>query len=140
MELYRYIGGINAVTLPVPMMNILNGGAHADNNVDIQEFMIRPVGAQSFREAMRMGTDVYRRLGRILKSRGLSTTVGDEGGFAPDLEDDEQALQLLVEAIEQAGYRRARRSTSRWTRRPANGRTRAHTAFPSAAGRFPKRN
>lgn len=81
MELYRYIGGINAVTLPVPMMNILNGGAHADNNVDIQEFMIRPVGAQSFREAMRMGTDVYRRLGRILKSRGLSTTVGDEGRF-----------------------------------------------------------
>ena len=105
MELYRYLGGINGVTLPVPMMNILNGGAHASNNVDIQEFMIRPIGARSFREAMKIGTEVYHQLKKVLHSRGLSTTVGDEGGFAPDLEDDEQALQLLVEAIEKAGYR-----------------------------------
>lgn len=104
MEFYRYLGGINGVTLPVPMMNILNGGAHASNNVDIQEFMIRPVGAHSFREAMKIGTEVYHQLKKVLHSKGLSTAVGDEGGFAPDLEDDEQALQLLVEAIEQAGY------------------------------------
>lgn len=105
MEFYRYLGGLNGVTLPIPMMNILNGGAHASNNVDIQEFMIRPVGAHSFREAMKIGTDVYHQLKNVLHGRGLSTTVGDEGGFAPDLEDDEQALQLLVEAIEKAGYR-----------------------------------
>lgn len=104
MELYRYLGGINGITLPVPMMNILNGGAHASNNVDIQEFMIRPVGARSFQEAMKIGTEVYHQLKKVLHSKGLSTTVGDEGGFAPDLEDDEQALQLLVEAIEGAGY------------------------------------
>ncbi|MBC8558445.1 phosphopyruvate hydratase [Fumia xinanensis] len=104
MEFYRYLGGMDGVTLPVPMMNILNGGAHASNNVDIQEFMIRPVGAQSFREAMKIGTEVYHQLKKVLHSKGLSTTVGDEGGFAPDLEDDEQALQLLVEAIEGAGY------------------------------------
>lgn len=104
MELYRYLGGVNGVTLPVPMMNILNGGAHASNNVDIQEFMIRPVGARSFQEAMKIGTEVYHQLKKVLHSKGLSTTVGDEGGFAPDLEDDEQALQLLVEAIEGAGY------------------------------------
>ncbi len=104
VELYRYLGGINGITLPVPMMNILNGGAHASNNVDIQEFMIRPVGARSFQEAMKIGTEVYHQLKKVLHSKGLSTTVGDEGGFAPDLEDDEQALQLLVEAIEGAGY------------------------------------
>lgn len=104
-EFFRYLGGVNAVTLPVPMMNILNGGAHASNNIDIQEFMIRPIGAESFEEAMRMGTDVYRALGKLLKQQGLSTTVGDEGGFAPDLESDEHALQLLVQAIEEAGYR-----------------------------------
>lgn len=104
LELYRYIGGVQGVTLPVPMMNILNGGAHAGNNVDIQEFMIMPVGARSFREAMRMGTEIYAQLGRLLKEKGLSTTVGDEGGYAPDLEGDEQALAFLVESIGRAGY------------------------------------
>lgn len=105
LPLYRYLGGVNGVTLPVPMMNILNGGAHASNNVDIQEFMIMPVGANSFRDAMRIGTEIYIQLGQTLKERGLSTTVGDEGGYAPNLADDEQALALLVEAIERAGFR-----------------------------------
>ena len=104
MELFQYVGGVSGVTLPVPMMNILNGGAHAGNNVDIQEFMIMPVGASGFRQAMEMGTAVYARLGKLLKQRGLSTTVGDEGGYAPDLENDEQALAYLVEAISAAGY------------------------------------
>ena len=102
---YRYIGGAAASILPVPMMNILNGGAHADNNVDIQEFMIMPVGADSFHGAMRMATAVYGALKNLLRSQGLSTGVGDEGGFAPDLQDDEQALQLLTAAIEAAGFR-----------------------------------
>ena len=102
---YRYIGGAAASILPVPMMNILNGGAHADNNVDIQEFMIMPVGADSFHGALRMATAVYGALKNLLRAQGLSTGVGDEGGFAPDLQDDEQALQLLTAAIEAAGFR-----------------------------------
>ncbi len=102
--LYRYLGGTNARTLPVPMMNILNGGAHAANNVDIQEFMILPIGAPSFAEALRWGSEVYHTLGKLLRSRGLSTTVGDEGGYAPNLESDEAALSLLTEAIFAAGY------------------------------------
>ena len=104
-SLYNYIGGVNAKTLPVPMMNILNGGAHADNNVDIQEFMIMPVGAGSFHDAMRMACAVYTALKGLLRRQGLSTAVGDEGGFAPDLQDDEQALRLLTEAIQAAGLR-----------------------------------
>ena len=104
MPLYRYLGGTNARTLPVPMMNILNGGAHAANNVDIQEFMILPVGAPSFAEALRWGSEVYHKLGELLKKRGLATTVGDEGGFAPNLENDEAALALLTDAIFAAGY------------------------------------
>ncbi len=104
VPLYRLIGGMSPCGTPLPMMNILNGGLHADNNVDIQEFMIVPVGADSFDEAMRMGTDVYRALKQILKRGGHSTAVGDEGGFAPNLEDDEQALQVISEAIVQAGY------------------------------------
>lgn len=104
LELYRYIGGAHGVVLPVPMMNILNGGAHADNNVDIQEFMIVPKGAGSFCRAMKMGTEIYASLKTTLRQRGLATAVGDEGGFAPSLRDDEQALELLVEAIESAGY------------------------------------
>lgn len=103
-DLFKYIGGINANLLPIPMMNILNGGAHADNNVEIQEFMIFPSGAKSFHEAMKMGTQIYFSLKRILKSKGLSTSIGDEGGFAPNLEEDEQALELIVEAIENSGY------------------------------------
>ena len=102
--LYEYIGGVNAKTLPVPMMNILNGGEHADNNVDIQEFMVMPVGAVSFKEALRMGTEVFHNLKTVLKSRGYNTAVGDEGGFAPNLNSNEEALQTIMEAIEKAGY------------------------------------
>lgn len=104
MPLFRYIGGISALRLPTPLFNVLNGGAHAANNVDIQEFMLAPVGLPSFAEALRCGSEIYHTLGGILRGRGLATTVGDEGGFAPDLESDEQALELLCEAIERAGY------------------------------------
>ncbi len=105
MELYEYIGGTNAKTLPVPMMNILNGGEHADNNVDIQEFMVMPVGAESFKEALRMGAEIFHNLRSVLKERGLATSVGDEGGFAPNLSSNEEALKTIVEAIEKAGYK-----------------------------------
>ncbi|HKA84936.1 MAG TPA: phosphopyruvate hydratase, partial [Acidimicrobiales bacterium] len=104
LPLYRYVGGANAHVLPVPMLNVLNGGVHADNNVDFQEFMILPVGAASFREALRWGAETYHVLKSVLHDRGLSTAVGDEGGFAPDLGSSEEALRLLVEAIEGAGY------------------------------------
>jgi enolase len=103
--LFRYLGGVNAKFLPVPMMNILNGGKHADNNVDFQEFMIMPVGASSFREALRMGAEVFHNLKNVLKDRGLNTAVGDEGGFAPDLKSSDEALELLSQSIEKAGYR-----------------------------------
>ena len=106
--LYRYLGGANARVLPVPMMNIINGGAHADNRLDLQEFMIMPVGAKRFSEALRMATEVFHTLKALLKQRGLSTAVGDEGGFAPDLQSNEEALSLIVEAIEGAGYRPGR--------------------------------
>jgi enolase len=106
--LYRYLGGANACTLPVPMMNIINGGAHADNRLDLQEFMIMPVGAVRFSEALRMATEVFHTLKALLKKRGLSTAVGDEGGFAPDLGSNEEALGLIVQAIEEAGYRPGR--------------------------------
>lgn len=105
MPLYQYLGGVNAKTLPVPMMNILNGGEHADNNVDIQEFMIMPVGAKSFKEALQMGTEIYHTLKKVLQEKGLATAVGDEGGFAPDLSSNEEALKTIVEAIEKAGYK-----------------------------------
>jgi len=104
LPLYRYVGGVNAHVLPVPMMNVLNGGEHADNNVDLQEFMIMPVGAASFREALRWGAETYHVLKKVLQDRGLSTAIGDEGGFAPDLGSNEEACQLLVQAIEQAGF------------------------------------
>ena len=104
LPLYQYIGGCNALTLPVPMMNIMNGGKHADNNVDLQEFMVMPVGAESFDEALRMGAEVYHGLKSVLKSRGLSTAVGDEGGFAPNLQSNEEAVEVIVEAIDAAGY------------------------------------
>lgn len=104
IPLYQYIGGINAYTLPTPMMNILNGGAHAGNNIDIQEFMIVPTGAESFEHAMKMGTEVYHSLKALLKQKGYSTAVGDEGGFAPDLESDEAALDFLTDAISVSGY------------------------------------
>jgi enolase len=105
LPLYRYVGGANAHVLPVPLMNVLNGGAHADSNVDLQEFMLAPVGAVSFSEAMRWGTETYHALKSLLHERGLSTGLGDEGGFAPDLPSNEEALRLLVAAIERAGYR-----------------------------------
>ncbi len=105
LPLYQYLGGVNAKELPVPMMNILNGGAHADNNVDIQEFMIMPVGASSFAEALRTNAEIYQALKAVLKGKGLGTAVGDEGGFAPNLESNEEALQVIVEAIEKAGYK-----------------------------------
>ncbi len=105
LPLYRYIGGTNARELPVPMMNILNGGAHADNNVDIQEFMIMPVGAKTFSEGLRMGAEIFHSLKKVLKSKGYNTAVGDEGGFAPNLGSNEEALQVIVEAISSAGYK-----------------------------------
>jgi enolase len=105
LPLYRYVGGTNACTLPVPMMNILNGGAHADNKVDVQEFMVMPIGASTFAEGLRMGTEVFHALKGVLKAKKLSTNVGDEGGFAPDLKSNEDALKLVMQAIEKAGYR-----------------------------------
>jgi len=105
LPLYKYIGGVNSKVLPVPMMNILNGGKHADNNVDIQEFMIMPVGALNFREALRMGAEIFHSLKSVLKGKGLNTAVGDEGGFAPNLKSNEEALKTIVEAIEKAGYK-----------------------------------
>ncbi len=105
LPLYRYVGGVQANTLPVPLMNILNGGAHADNKVDVQEFMIMPVGANSFGQGLRMGAEIFHALKAVLKKKGLSTNVGDEGGFAPDLASNEDALKLVMQAIEQAGYK-----------------------------------
>jgi enolase len=105
MSLYQYIGGVNAKTLPVPMMNILNGGKHADNNVDIQEFMVMPVGAKTFSDALRMGAEIFHNLKSVLKAKGYNTAVGDEGGFAPNLKSNEEAVQVILEAIEKAGYK-----------------------------------
>jgi enolase len=103
--LYRYLGGESAVTLPVPMMNIINGGAHANNSVDMQEFMILPVGAASFSESLRYGAEIFHSLKSVLNKKGLNTAVGDEGGFAPDLSSNEAAIEVILEAIEQAGYK-----------------------------------
>ena len=104
MPLYRYVGGVNAVTIPVPMLNILNGGAHSDNNLDVQEFMILPIGADSITEGIRWCAEVYHHLKKLLKNRGLSVAVGDEGGFAPNIANEEEAIQLIMEAITKAGY------------------------------------
>ncbi len=105
MPLYRYVGGVQATTLPIPMMNILNGGSHADNKIDFQEFMIMPVGADQFSEALRMGTEVFHHLKKVLKNDGYSTNVGDEGGFAPNLESNDKAIEYVLRAIESAGYK-----------------------------------
>ncbi|MGK2905147.1 MAG: phosphopyruvate hydratase [Desulfuromonadales bacterium] len=105
LPLYQYLGGINAKELPVPMMNIINGGEHADNNVDIQEFMIMPTGAGSFKEALRMGAEIFHALKKVLKNKGYNTAVGDEGGFAPDLKSNEEALEVIMDAIRAAGYK-----------------------------------
>jgi enolase len=105
LPLYRYIGGVGACTLPVPMMNILNGGSHADNSIDIQEFMVMPIGADSFHEGLRMGTEIFHNLKKVLKENGHSTNVGDEGGFAPNLGSNEEAIETILIAIEKAGYK-----------------------------------
>jgi enolase len=105
LPLYKYIGGPNAKVLPVPMMNIMNGGAHSDAPIDIQEFMVMPVGAESFREALRMGAEIFHSLKKVLKARGLSTAVGDEGGFAPKLASNEDALEAIAKAVKEAGYK-----------------------------------
>jgi enolase len=105
MPLYKYLGGVNACRLPMPMMNILNGGLHAANNVDLQEFMIMPIGGKTFKEALRIGVEVFHALAGVLKSKGFSTAVGDEGGFAPDLKSNEQAVEVVLEAIKKAGYK-----------------------------------
>lgn len=105
LPLYRYVGGVSANTLPVPMMNIINGGSHADNSIDFQEFMIMPVGGETFSDAIRMGTEVFHHLKKVLSKRGLATNVGDEGGFAPNLGSDDEALQVISEAVENAGYK-----------------------------------
>ena len=105
VPLYQYLGGFNSKQLPVPMMNILNGGAHADNNVDIQEFMVMPVGAKSFKEALRMGAEIFHNLKAVLKAKGYNTAVGDEGGFAPNLSSNEEAITVIIEAVEKAGYK-----------------------------------
>lgn len=105
VPLFRYVGGVNSTLLPVPMLNILNGGSHADNGIDFQEFMVMPFGATSFAEALRMGTEVFHHLKAVLKAKGLSTNVGDEGGFAPNIKNNEEALQTVMQAIESAGYR-----------------------------------
>ena len=105
IPLYKYLGGINAKTLPVPMMNILNGGSHADNNVDLQEFMVMPVGAKSFSEALRMGTETFHSLKKVLSKKKYNTAVGDEGGFAPNLKSNEEAVEVILEAIDKAGYK-----------------------------------
>jgi len=105
LPLYRYIGGVSASELPVPMMNIMNGGSHADSNVDLQEFMVMPVGASNFREALRMGAETFHSLKSVLKSKGYSTSVGDEGGFAPSLKSNEEPLELIMTAIEKAGFK-----------------------------------
>jgi enolase len=105
LSLFKYVGGVGAVTMPVPMMNILNGGSHADNKIDVQEFMVMPFGAESFSEGLRWGTEIFHHLKNVLKSRGMSTNVGDEGGFAPNLGSNEEAIQVVIEAIEKAGYK-----------------------------------
>ena len=114
IPLYQYLGGFNSKTLPVPMMNIVNGGEHADNNVDIQEFMIMPVGAPNFREALRMGAQIFHSLKSVLSAKGLNTAVGDEGGFAPNLGSNEEALQTIVEAIEKLVSNQVKKSNLRW--------------------------
>ena len=105
MPLWRYLGGVNAKVLPLPMMNIINGGSHADNNVDLQEFMIMPVGAESFSDALRMGSEVFHNLKKVLKDKGYNTAVGDEGGFAPNLKSNEEAIEIILKAVEKAGYK-----------------------------------
>ena len=127
LPLFRYLGGMHAHEMPVPMMNILNGGVHAFNTVDLQEFMIMPVGAEGFAHGLQMCAEVYQSLKKLLEGRGLATGVGDEGGFAPDLEDSFAVLSLICEAVEKAGYRMEAIWSSPWTRHPANSIERKKT-------------
>ena len=139
LPLYRYLGGANARVLPVPMMNILNGGAHADNNVDFQEFMVMPLGATSFREALRCGAEIFHSLKTVLKDKGLNTAVGDEGGFAPNLKSNEEAIEVILQAIDKAGYKRRQGRLPRPRRRRhrvLQGR-RLHTSRTRASRRRP---
>ncbi|TQJ88651.1 phosphopyruvate hydratase [Streptomyces sp. SLBN-31] len=138
LPLFRYLGGPNAHLLPVPMMNILNGGSHADSNVDIQEFMIAPIGAETFSEALRWGAEVYHTLKSVLKSKGLATGLGDEGGFAPNLGSNRDALDLILEAIKQAGYVPASRSPSRSTSPPPSSTRTASTSSRARTARPPR--
>lgn len=115
IPLYQYLGGVNAKQLPVPMMNILNGGAHADNNVDIQEFMVMPVGAESFRHALRIGAEIFHSLKAVLKEKGYNTAVGDEGGFAPNLGSNEEAITVILEAIEKLATNQVKKCSLQWT-------------------------
>jgi len=133
LPLYRYLGGVNAKTLPSPMMNILNGGKHADNTVDLQEFMIMPLGAPRFSDALRMGAEVFHALRDVLKKKGYNTAVGDEGGFAPDLKTNEEALQLILTAVEKAGYKAGQDIFIAWTRRPASSTRRKKRNISSRA-------
>jgi len=133
--LYRYVGGANARTLPVPFMNIINGGAHADNTLDPQEFMIVPHGAPTFAEALRMGVEVFHTLKGILKKKGLATSVGDEGGFAPDLKSSEEALETILEAIKGAGFKAGAQISLASTSRPASCTRARSTSSRSRAGR-----
>ena len=142
VPLYRFLGGVNGNRLPVPMMNILNGGAHAANTVDVQEFMIMPAGAPSFQEGLRWCAEVFHALAALLKSRGLATSVGDEGGFAPNLASDEEAIQSILEAVKQAGYQPGRdfviamdAASSEW-----KGRKRASTFCPRRERNSPPRS
>ena len=137
LQLFRYLGGPNGHVLPVPMLNILNGGAHADSNVDVQEFMIAPIGAPTYSEALRWGAETYHALKAVLKQHGLSTGVGDEGGFAPNLENNRAALDLIMEAIGKAGFTRAATSRSPSTRRRPSSTTTAPTT--STGRRSPRR-
>lgn len=142
IPLYRFLGGVNGNYLPVPMMNILNGGAHAANTVDVQEFMIMPAGAPSFREGLRWCSEVYHALAGLLKAKGLATSVGDEGGFAPDLASDEEAIQYILQAIEKPAMNRARISSWPSMPLPANGRgpNRAFTFCPRVASPLRRTN
>ena len=139
LPLFRYVGGPNAHVLPVPMMNILNGGAHADSNVDVQEFMIAPIGAPSFAEALRQGAEVYHALKSVLKADGLSTGLGDEGGFAPDLPSNRAALDLIATAVEEAGFDARHRHRARPRRRGVGVRRRRHVHVRGCDARRPPR-
>jgi len=135
LPLYRYLGGVGGCTLPVPMMNILNGGSHADNNMDIQEFMVMPVGARSFTEALRMGVETFHNLKKVLKGKGLNTNVGDEGGFAPQLRSNAEAIEVILEAISKAGFAPGRTSASPSTPPPPSSARRGNTYSASPTSR-----